>query len=548
MDPLEILLVTSGTRGERLLFRYPFESDDKDRKSSKAVNRNPYAVKIAEDIQSQRCDEKIGTEKCRFSNTLLASLLAPKSTLCYQNFDLKIDDIRFIGFPVLLHETLPKQTGHRIITVNVVFALKANLEKFIIDRFHIICKQLTVAIQHEERRCNYLSVQAKVMMALHDEMAARTEDCLESPYKLILQKSQLANELKQVFDSLCSTGVVRMYLNNWIEINVCLPTIYNDFLPSSSSKCDFSAIEKCISGLRPYHGVLLTVDEQALLDSLPMDSTPALTRLVKATSPLKNIQTIALDADLSLSQVFQLVCHLIYWAKAIIIYPLCETNTYIISPHANIYVNSNLVQIFVDEFPGKNLHVELAEFSLPKQLRDGNIFEHRYKQAQSVKMVIWLLQHQLLMQLHKYISIIAPKYKYDIDPDKQTDTPQVIEEDIFSVLLDDNHLTRTHSLSDLASVNSDESFGGVQLDNHEPIVAQMNSDVLKAIKSLPAAKNVEDLKFFLKLCPYFNGKCHIEEIMFYENISRSQITTLLDKFKDILVVYSHQDPATTFFT
>ncbi|ESO84751.1 hypothetical protein LOTGIDRAFT_207231 [Lottia gigantea] len=521
MNPLEIILVTSGTRGERLLFRYPYESDEKNLKCARGRNRNPYAIKIAEDIKSHRYGEDItATDKYKISNSTLATLLAAKSSLCNQNFDLKIDDVRFIGFPVILHVpvTTGKQTGHRITTVNVVFTLKANIENCIKERYYTICKQITIAIQHEERRCQYLSIQAKIMMGAQDEMTTRTEDCIESPYKLILQKSQLASELKQVYESLCKSGAILLYINNWIEINVCLPSIYKDFLPSSSAK----------NNSRPYHGMLLKEDEQVLFDSLPMDSTPALTRLIKVASPLKNIQTLALDADLSLSQVFQLVCHLVYWAKAVIIYPLCEMNTYIISPHANLFVNSPLVQEFVVEYPGKNLHVELAEFSLPKQLHDGSIFEQKYQQNHRIKMVIWLLQHQLLMQLHQYISIIPPTTDDDI---------------LYHLVPHD--LVKSPSFTDITSdyMVSEDS----KLQWNSSVMSELTPEIRRAIKMSPSASNTEDLNFFLRLCPYFNGNCHIEEIMFYENLSRSQITTVLDKFKDILLLCTHEDPATTFF-
>lgn len=36
-------------------------------------------------------------------------------------------------------------------------------------------------------------------------------------------------------------------------------------------------------------------------------------------------------------QVFHIVGHLVYWGKATIIYPLCETNVYVLSPVANTY-------------------------------------------------------------------------------------------------------------------------------------------------------------------------------------------------------------------
>ena len=35
-------------------------------------------------------------------------------------------------------------------------------------------------------------------------------------------------------------------------------------------------------------------------------------------------------------QVFQLAAHLVYWGKAIVIYPLCENNVYMLSPNASV--------------------------------------------------------------------------------------------------------------------------------------------------------------------------------------------------------------------
>ena len=68
-------------------------------------------------------------------------------------------------------------------------------------------------------------------------------------------------------------------------------------------------------------------------------------------NPLRSKQTLALEAYLSLFQVFHLVCHLVNWAKAIIIYPMCETNVYILSPHADTQATSLLVEDFVRQFP-----------------------------------------------------------------------------------------------------------------------------------------------------------------------------------------------------
>ena len=63
---------------------------------------------------------------------------------------------------------------------------------------------------------------------------------------------------------------------------------------------------------------------------LPLASTLALNRLIQVASPLRSLQTLALEADLSLFQ--------------------------------NITT--------VRQFPGRSLPVELAEFSFPTQLRE----------------------------------------------------------------------------------------------------------------------------------------------------------------------------------
>ena len=44
-----------------------------------------------------------------------------------------------------------------------------------------------------------------------------------------------------------------------------------------------------------------------------------------------------------------------------------------------------------------------------------------------------------------------------------------------------------------------------------------------------------------RLCKYFDGQHHLEEIMYYENIPRSQLLILLDKFRSVLVTCQHQD-------
>ena len=66
----------------------------------------------------------------RFSEVILANLLSVKPALCCKTFDMTVDDLRFVGFPMLLEQsTKPSSTGkisHQIGSFNIAFVLKVN--------------------------------------------------------------------------------------------------------------------------------------------------------------------------------------------------------------------------------------------------------------------------------------------------------------------------------------------------------------------------------------------------------------------------------------
>ena len=49
--------------------------------------------------------------------------------------------------------------------------------------------------------------------------------------------------------------------------------------------------------------MLLVVDDTRLQEELSQDCSPALLRLIQVNNPLKGLQQLAMDADISLGQV-----------------------------------------------------------------------------------------------------------------------------------------------------------------------------------------------------------------------------------------------------
>lgn len=69
---------------------------------------------------------------------------------------------------------------------------------------------------------------------------------------------------------------------------------------------NFYLFFRCLKGLRPYHGLLLMTDRKKLLENLPTDSSPSIVRLINMYNPVKSLQTLSADADLTLAQVIKI--------------------------------------------------------------------------------------------------------------------------------------------------------------------------------------------------------------------------------------------------
>lgn len=101
-----------------------------------------------------------------------------------------------------------------------------------------------------------------------------------------------------------------------------------------------------------------------------------------------------------------------------------------------------------------------------------------------------------------------------------------------------NYSNTTQSVEEsLASVEDEEKISQLLMAFEEPDRS--------AVRRISAASNAEDLALMVKLFQqgYFKGEHHLEEIMYFENLRRSQLLQLLDKFRDVLIIYETEDPS-----
>lgn len=313
---------------------------------------------------------------------VVSNLFAVKSDLCGQKLEIKINNVRFVGHPIILSSEAQAQANSQssndpkltsceyrskdIRAFNVVFALRANASHEVVNSFHKCSKLIAQALDREEKAKGYLSKEAKSMLTCHDEASSPSEECETSPYSVILQRSQLAQDLRKIFHDLKTLGKTHLKIDGSSDLNLCIQQTVHRLslrahrpIPSIGHR----ELQKCLSSLRSYHAILLLDNPKTILQSIT-GNEKNIRKVVHAASPTKYLIQIAIETGLDQRSVFDIVIQLVFWAKATIIYPLSETNVYVINPLASTSVDNVLIGQFASNFPNANLLKFMSEFSL----------------------------------------------------------------------------------------------------------------------------------------------------------------------------------------
>ncbi|KAJ8948159.1 hypothetical protein NQ318_009250 [Aromia moschata] len=190
VNPLSVILVKSDSKGDRLLFRYPFQVQESTEPSG-TRRKNPYTLPVVEDLLQGSSLPSSNISKGNltgFTDEVLSSLLAVKSELCNRKFELKVNDVRFVSHPTLL-QLRTKQDDSGIMLVNVVFALQALASHSVVKCYHDLSKRMGIVLKYEEKRCGYVSEQTQLMTSVHDDFYSNNPG---AAFQTILEKCSLA--------------------------------------------------------------------------------------------------------------------------------------------------------------------------------------------------------------------------------------------------------------------------------------------------------------------------------------------------------------------
>lgn len=540
--PISIMLSMFGSRiTSKLLFRYPFDRMEDVSAMLSYTRMTASTLQLNKKLPSSLSEEHEDCLKTprseleqieSFNDEVLAHILSPGNTnVCGKKFDLKINGIRFVGFPISMEQeqfvSIKAKFGleedepshcqsdeeSTLRSFNIVFVLRASAEYAIVEIYQELSLQLGIALAFEEKRCQYVSEETRLMLSVHDEVSLESE-AMTTPkdaYNTILNKFGLARQLAKIFDSLRDTGIINTRINDSALVRFCLLHKVHNRSGVSNEAISIDLVKKVIKEIRPYHGILIFNMKDVYSSSLD-DYSPALSRFLSMHEPTKSLQVLSSGTDLPLTQVYELASKLVYWGKAMVIYPMCDSNTYVTAPCTDLSPFSEKLRAFFIKF-NWDLREVLSHFSLPTRLSDLHQNPHEFfygNEEKLIQVVFWLLQHRFLIQMHTYV-FFSPDESHFVSDQNAGITPGSLDEDLECSLL------------------------------------SLSSEQQHAILATQASGAPKDLKLFLNLMKYFNGDYHLEEIMYNENMSRAQLLKVLDKFSPLLVTNLREDSTTAAF-
>jgi hypothetical protein len=278
--------------------------------------------------------------------------------------------------------------------------------------------------------------------------AGDTEVDLHTLVDVCLARSLLACDIKDIYHKLRQQRMAQVLVNSFIPLSLSLrdPTVHPN------------------TPIRPYQTLLLLKDESVILRSLPRDASPQLHRLIAVANPLKSFEELYIESGIPLAQLYRLAAHLVYWGCGRVVDTLTKHNMYMVHPGADLRPRSSHAMEFQSKFGGGSSNSSSVAAqggnssnssaansststnsskgsssstngSTPRKSSKRDRRAHRTtsltqllsqisvnpgkvgdflrgldapQQLNFIKMLIWLLRHDYLVQLHMYIHIVIP--------------------------------------------------------------------------------------------------------------------------------------------
>ncbi|EJT99459.1 hypothetical protein DACRYDRAFT_110180 [Dacryopinax primogenitus] len=504
-----------------------------------------------------------------FSSATLAEILEPARELCYQKFELVVDDLAFVGHPVCVARdgvwrmdniappssprNEPTEKRERISFFHLVLVLdrpdpasyhSADLSSFLAPYHAQVAFKLTAGLVHEEVRAEYVSKHCARLAEMQERVRGKggwyDQFCDEATGEA---GDELARVMREVFEAVSRDGSARVRINH-IVVDVQLPPADDEDEEDESENLD---LEKTVYGwvprLRPWSALLMLEE----VDELPeeVEDQEFRQRFFDTLEPTLSLSDMSNLLDLDLwADVYPLARALIYTRKAKLVDVVRENLKSVYYPTSSVEpCPADHFHDFSRAFPTlPHLATILSSLSL-SPVPFSSIVPASKDRPLYLEALIWLLKRNLLQMMHVRVRLIAPQELKEsfalhrarklsmtmTEPTSSSYSPETpfLANGLLSPMLLQRTRLPVHQPGSEEDSSSDQ-------EQEEELVPGVIVDPGRASKierrwldEMNRGKEQRVVDLFERLLPYFDGKTTVDEILYRTEVGRRDLREVL---------------------
>lgn len=389
-----------------------------------------------------------------FELGVLASVLIPRTQQCHQRFEMTIDDLTFLGHPVVEEHQQSRVKPAETTIFNLVFVLdRFNMFPSIrfvdthhwLQLYYAIVFKLTAVLAMEEARTKYVSEQSHKLVQIRED-ALQEGSSIQECTKMCLEESTLAEMLRDVFRCVKKNHDLEVNVNHRFHMFLKIPPLLQQshkatkavelqpvydmhdniilrgdqpepFDSTTHSLCQNAPLSSVLQEFSHSTGPFLFPWKTLLLPEDVFDPVLScymkgeIRKLVNMFDPSPSgFKTFAETADLLqwdlYKNVYPLIRHLIYYKSAQVIDVPRLQNLYTMHPLFDTEDLPSLTENWQQKFPRMVPLTEVVRV-LSSSLRPfASHCRSLGVESAAFDMLVWLLREKVIRQTHVYLRLL----------------------------------------------------------------------------------------------------------------------------------------------
>lgn len=314
------------------------------------------------------------------------------------------------------------------------------------DMYDNVVRKFARALKFLQTQQDYVWEQVEILLAKRHHLLKDAAHDTSVSMQDLLNTSLLSAAIATIFNAISTSKIASVQLISGIQLPLQIPPVTSSsYLPAltespippglwlttateaamNADTAERLAPSTTLELAKTYTLLLKSAPEKIARDAQTAGGPLAdhLPRFVAALRPTKSFWKLSQQHKISLADIQLLSRHLIYWRRAVMIPPLHQRDTYIVSPNADFSKLDAACKSYQEQFPASlpSLPKLLSVLSGIPRPYGTLIPSHDHKETYMF-LLAWLLRNGLVTQLrtYAYIRVDASAKRRALERDRTT--------------------------------------------------------------------------------------------------------------------------------